>query len=97
VKWFGCLFFDYDTFLNIFSVDEAAEVSIAEISQMVADAFELEQGIVLDETKADGQFKKTASNLKLRKYLPDFQFTPLPEAVRESVKWFVENYEVARK
>lgn len=32
-----------------------------------------------DSTKADGQFKKTASNAKLRKYLPDFQFTPFEE------------------
>ena len=32
-----------------------------------------------DTTKADGQYKKTASNAKLRKYLPDFQFTPFQE------------------
>lgn len=30
-----------------------------------------------DTTKADGQFKKTASNVKLRTYLPDFKFTPI--------------------
>jgi len=30
-----------------------------------------------DTTKADGQFKKTASNAKLRTYLPDFKFTPI--------------------
>ena len=29
-----------------------------------------------DSSKSDGQLKKTASNAKLRKYLPDFQFTP---------------------
>lgn len=29
-----------------------------------------------DTSKADGQFKKTASNAKLRRYLPDFKFTP---------------------
>lgn len=29
-----------------------------------------------DTSKADGQFKKTASNAKLRKRLPDFKFTP---------------------
>ncbi len=30
-----------------------------------------------DTTKNDGQFKKTASNSKLKKYLPDFKFTPM--------------------
>lgn len=29
-----------------------------------------------DSSKADGQFKKTASNAKLRRYLPHFKFTP---------------------
>ena len=47
--------------------------------------------------KADGQYKKTASNAKLRKLLPDFKFTPMKEAVEETVKWFNANYDVARK
>jgi len=80
----------------ILSVDEEDEVSILEVSQLIADAFQLEHGLILDETKADGQFKKTATNKKLRTYLPDFQFTPLKEAIEESVKWFIENYETAR-
>ena len=32
-----------------------------------------------DTTKADGQYKKTASNAKLVKYLPEFVFTPFEE------------------
>ncbi len=64
---------------------------------MVADAFQLEQGIVLDTTKSDGQMKKTASNRKLRGYLPDFKFTPLKEAIGVTVDWFLKNYDIARK
>ena len=37
-----------------------------------------------DSTKADGQYKKTASNAKLRKYLPDFKFTPFDQGTRLS-------------
>ena len=29
-----------------------------------------------DTDKSDGQFKKTASNAKLMRYLPNFAFTP---------------------
>ena len=32
-----------------------------------------------DTSKSDGQFKKTASNAKLRKFLPDFKFTPIKQ------------------
>ncbi len=82
-------------FLSI--VDETDEIPIIEVAQMIADAFQLEHGIVLDETKAIGQFRKTASNRKLRQYLPDFQFTPLREALKTTVDWLIENYETARK
>ncbi|XP_043221637.1 GDP-L-fucose synthase-like [Amphibalanus amphitrite] len=81
----------------ILSVDESAEVSIKDVSQQVLDAIGFQGPVVHDETRADGQFKKTASNAKLRRYLPDFQFTPLSQAVKESVDWFVTNYETARK
>nr|SVE86248.1 EOG090X09NN [Daphnia similis]SVE87501.1 EOG090X09NN [Daphnia similis] len=81
----------------ILSVDESSEVSIGEVAQMIADAFQLEHGIVLDSTKADGQFKKTASNKKLRSYLPDFQFMPLKDAIERTVQWFNLNYNIARK
>lgn len=35
--------------------------------------------IQLDTTKSDGQFKKTASNAKLKKLRPDFRFTPFKQ------------------
>jgi len=34
-----------------------------------------------DTSKSDGQFKKTASNTKLRKYLPDFKFTDIKQGL----------------
>lgn len=74
-------------------MDESDEVPIIEVAEMIAEAFHLEQGIVLDETKAIGQFRKTASNRKLRKYLPDFKFTPLREALQMTVDWFIQNYD----
>eukprot|EP00730_Choanoeca_flexa_P016506 TRINITY_DN7814_c0_g1_i2.p1 TRINITY_DN7814_c0_g1~~TRINITY_DN7814_c0_g1_i2.p1 ORF type:complete len:339 (+),score=70.56 TRINITY_DN7814_c0_g1_i2:23-1018(+) len=82
----------------ILSVDEEAEVSIRDVVYKVADAagFERDQ-IEFDTSKADGQFKKTASNKKLRKYLPDFKFTPIEDGIKQSVDWFFANYDKARK
>lgn len=81
----------------ILSVDEAAEVSIRDVALMIADACDFKGDIVFDEKKPDGQYKKTASNRKLRSYLPDFTFTPIQEGIQKSVQWFIENYSVARK
>lgn len=81
----------------ILSVDEAAEVSIAQLAVSIAKAFEFRGKITFDTTKADGQHKKTASNQKLRQHLPDFEFVDFDKAVKESVEWFVANYATARK
>ena len=81
----------------IFSVDEADEISIGDVSKLVLKSMKFEGEVKYLSDKADGQFKKTASNQKLRTYLPDFKFTPIEEAIEETVNWFNENYETARK
>ena len=57
----------------------------------------LQGEVVFDKSKADGQFKKTASNAKLRGYLKTFEFTPFEEAMKATCKWFIENYAIVRK
>lgn len=69
----------------ILSVDEADEVTIADVAMSIVDAMEFKGPVEFDSSKADGQYKKTASNAKLRKYLPDFKFTPFKQADRKSV------------
>jgi len=81
----------------ILSVDEAAEVSIADVVHMIAKAMGFTGKIHFDTTKADGQFKKTASNAKLRKLHPNFKFTSMESGIADSVKWFKDNYATARK
>lgn len=81
----------------ILSVDESAEVTIAQLAEAISKAFNFKGKIVFDSSKSDGQHKKTASNQKLRKLLPEFEFTDFTVAIDETVKWYIENYEAARK
>lgn len=76
--------------------DESSETSIADVAKMVADAMGT-PAPGYDASKADGQLKKTASNKKLRSYLPDYKFKPIREGIQESVDWLVANYDSARK
>ncbi|MCL4136300.1 UNVERIFIED_CONTAM: hypothetical protein GTU68_047867 [Idotea baltica] len=80
----------------LLTVDEKDEISIRDVAEMIVKAFKFEGEVIFDTAKADGQYKKTASNAKLRKYLPDFQFTPIEQSIQESVDWFKENYNSAR-
>jgi len=79
------------------SVDESAEVSIKDVAYAVAKAMKFTGEVIFDTTKADGQFRKTACNKKLRSFRPDYKFTSMEEGVQEAVDWFVANYETARK
>ncbi|KAH7932937.1 hypothetical protein HPB49_005236 [Dermacentor silvarum] len=81
----------------ILSVGEEDEISIKDATKLITDAFNFKGDVIFDTSKADGQFKKTASNKKLRRYLPDFKFTPIAKAIQETVDWYTKNYETARK
>src|SRR4051794_33958052 len=54
----------------ILSVGEEDEVSIKEAAEAVCRGMKFTGKVVYDTSKADGQFRKVASNAKLRKYLP---------------------------
>lgn len=77
-------------------MDESQEKSIAQVAETLVRAFDFKGKVVYDTSAADGQYKKTASNAKLRRYLPDFQFTPFEQAIRETVDWYIKNYDQAR-
>lgn len=81
----------------ILSPDESSEISICEIAKIIAKKFDYLDHLVFDSTKSDGQYKKTASNKKLRKYFPDYQFKNFEQSLGETVDWFIQNYSTIRK
>ena len=85
----------------ILSVGEKDEVSIGDVAHEIAKAMDYEGHLTFDNSFANGQHKKTASNLRLVHELENtgysFQFTPLKNGIHESVKWFVDNYSKCRR
>jgi len=80
----------------ILAPDESVELSIGEIAQTVADAFGYNKALVFDSSYSDGQHKRTVTNQKLMGLNPSFKFTPLQQAIKESVEWFKANMATAR-
>nr|CAG8552142.1 7443_t:CDS:2 [Entrophospora candida] len=76
----------------ILSVGEKDEISIKDVADSIVKAV----GFEGEYSVTDGQFKKTANNGKLIKYLPDFKFTPFDVAIKESADWFLQNFDTAR-
>jgi len=73
------------------------EISIKELVNMIVDIMGFKGDVIWDDTKPDGQYRKPTDNSKLRKYLPDFEFTPLYDGLSETIEWFINNYEKVRK
>ena len=73
------------------------EISIMDLVDLLVTEFEFKGKVIFDNYKPDGQFRKPSDNSKLKSYLPDFEFTSIEEGIKETVYWFKENYDRARK
>lgn len=99
IKWVYMYYDDGEPI--ILSVSEKEEVSIGDVARMIAKEFDMEREMVFDSTGADGQYKKTADNTKLIKFLQEnnirFSWTSMEKGIKESVKFFTENYQHVRR
>ncbi|KAF8500179.1 hypothetical protein F5888DRAFT_1679823 [Russula emetica] len=78
----------------ILSVGEDEEVSIKEVADAVVAAVGFEGEYGFDPSRADGQYRKPASNRKLISLLGGkFEFTPFEVALRETVNWLLDHYD----
>ena len=73
------------------------EIKISDLVLAIADHFKFKGKIIFDSAKPDGQFRKPSDNTKIKELYPDFKFTPFEEGLKNSINWFIDNYEKARK
>ncbi len=66
------------------------EVSIYDVSRIIANNFELEKIESIDTI--DGQYKKTTDT-----DFKDFKFTKIEDGLKETIDWFKNNYDTIRK
>ncbi len=79
----------------IFSNSE--EISINDLVLMICDLMNFKNNIIWDTSKPDGQLRKPTNNSKLKKYLPNFEFTKIEDGIKETLDWFYDNYDKIRK
>lgn len=73
------------------------EISIKELVNKIVQIFEFNGEVIYDSNFSEGQYKKTVDDSELLAYIPDFKFTSLNVAVKETIDYFIENYETIRK
>ena len=72
------------------------EISIKEVSYMIADIMSFKGNIIFDTSKPEGQHRKPSDNSAIKKMFPDFQFTSVKAGLEKSIEWFTTNYPKVR-
>jgi len=73
------------------------EVTIRDLTEIVAKKMQFTGNIVFDDSKPDGQYRKPSDGSKLRSLNPNFQWTSLEKGIEKTVEWFKTNYHAIRK
>jgi GDP-L-fucose synthase len=79
----------------IFSTSD--EISIKEVVDIIIELMNFKGNVIWDDKKPDGQYRKPSDNSKIKKYLPNFKFTPLYEGLKETIEYFENHYNIIRK
>ena len=72
------------------------EYMLYDVAKMINTEFGGNEVCILPEY-ADGQYRKTADNSRLMEHFPNFEFTDLKTGIHQTVCWFIDNYNLARK
>jgi len=73
------------------------EMTIRDVVDVIVELMNFKGEVIFDADKPDGQFRKHSDNTKIKNYLPNFEFTPFYDGVKETIEWFENNYEKIRK
>jgi GDP-L-fucose synthase len=67
-------------------------LSVKDIVYIINKYFDNEIEIIWDKNMPDGTPRKVMSDLRFRKYFPDFKFTPMDQGIKETIKYYESIY-----
>jgi GDP-L-fucose synthase len=73
------------------------EISIKRLVEIITELMNFTGKIIFDTTKPDGQHRKPSNNSKLLSIIGDYKFTSIEDGLRETIDYFISNYNNIRK
>lgn len=70
------------------------EISIKDVVEIIVELMNFKGEVIFDSSKPDGQFRKPSDNSKIKHYIPNFQFTPIYNGLKETIEYFEKQYNV---
>ncbi len=87
----------YDKNDPIIISNSKEEVSIKDIVDLIVEISNFKGQVIFDKTKSDGQLIKKTNNSKLESVIGNYNYTSIEKGLTETINWFFNNYEKARK
>ncbi len=73
-------------------LSNSIETKIKELVGIITSTMSMENKVVWDSSKPEGQFRKPSDSQPLKDLLPNFCFTSLETGLSNTVEWFQKNY-----
>lgn len=90
-------FIDEDVEPQTMIVSNSQQISMKQVVELLTKIYEFDGEVVWNTDKLTGQQKRPSDNTLFTKTFPDMKFTDLEDGLRNTVEWFLLNYEKARK
>ena len=73
------------------------QVTITQLVCQIVKIFDFKGKVIYDKTSSNGQRKKTVDSNELLQYMPNFEFTPLLCGLKDTIDYYIDNYDYVRK
>lgn len=73
-------------------ISSGLETSIAELAKEISEIFRIDEGLVFDASKPDGQLRKPSDTSIFKMLFHDFEFKSIRCGLQETIEWFLKEY-----
>ncbi len=77
-------------------ISNNSEISISDVCTMICQHMDFGGEIIFDTSKPNGQHRRPSDISRLKNLVPNLKFTNHNEGIKQTVKWFVDNYPKVR-
>ena len=78
-------------------ISPSKEIKIRDLVYIIAELMDFKGKITFNSNKPSGQPRKPSDNSIFKELYPNFSFTPIEAGLKETINWFLQNYNILRK
>jgi len=78
-------------------ISTSQEYSIKQVVNLIVDIIGFNGKVIWNTSKPEGQHRKPTDTTRIKSIIGNYEFAPLERGLEETISYFIENYDKARK